>query len=125
MAQVNEFGYDEVVDTFTDLINAVSEFRALFGAGKKFNLMEFLGWAIKNYPNIAEVVNDFGTFWEQLKDITPDEAKAAAAQIKAGIGSDKVNDTITYVITGAAVTYSFVFESIEGGKSIVEYWRNV
>lgn len=119
----NNLSFDEVVDTLTDIIKAVTGFRKAFQGS--FDLMRFLAWALDAYPNLREVFEDFDTFVAQLKDLTPEEAREAVAQIRAAVPADEVNEKVLYVLDGLAGTYSYVVDSYLDGRELVDYWRNV
>ena len=123
MKSQSTLGFDEIVDTLSDLIIAITGFRGLFGG--KFNLMSFLAWAISEYPRIKEAVDDFDTFWSQVKDLDSEEAKAVAAAIRAKVPADAVNEKVLNVITGLALSYSFVDGTVKGGENLFNYWKNI
>jgi len=116
-SKLNKFGYTEIVDTFSDLIAAVVGFLATVKGG--FNLMAFLQYALETYPTVREAVEDFGTFWNELTDLTGEEALDAAAQIKANAPNHPVADKMTQVITIAAVAYDFGADTIEKAGKII------
>lgn len=106
MAKIQEEkGTTEIVDTFIDIINAIARFLETFKG--PFNLMRFLGWAIETYPRIEEAVNDFGTFWAEIEDLTPQEALDATAQIEIGVTKTPVTQKIVDVLKLLALAYDF------------------
>lgn len=118
----NKFGYDEIVDTFVDVITALVAFLALWQG--KFNLMAFLNWAMGNYPRIQEAVNDFGTFTKQLGDLTAEESKAAAAEIANQVPNDKVAQRIARFLTGLALLHGFVLSTVNGATGLYGYFKD-
>lgn len=119
----NDLSYDEVVDTLTDIIKAVTGFRKAFQGS--FDLMRFLAWALDAYPNLREVFEDFDTFLAQLKDLTPEEAQEAVEAIRGAVEPDAVNDRVLYVLQGLAGTYGYVEGTYTGARALVDYWKGI
>ena len=123
----NKFGFTEVVDTFGDLINAAGEdgIRSVFTG--RFELVRFLIEAAELYPTVKEAIDDFGTFWSELKDLTPQESLDAVGAIRARFPvPDPVQEKIIVVLENAALTQDYVQGGvIEGGKRVLEAWKRL
>lgn len=124
----NKFGFDEVIDTLSDLTKAASEsgIRKAFEEGS-FNLMVFLFKAAELYPTIKEAVDDFGTFWQEIKDLTPQESLSVIAGIKANIPNpDPAQAKVISVLQNLALTHKYVQSDVyEGAKALVGEWQKV
>lgn len=118
MAQKNKFGFAEVVDTFSDVIKAVIGFLGTIEGG--FNLVSFFQYALKTYPDLKEVVEDFGTFTAELLDLTPQEALDAVGEIDGRTPDHPVANKIVGFLKIAAVSYDFVDKTIGRVKGISE-----
>lgn len=119
----NKFGYAEVVDTLSDLINAIVAFLAAIKG--KFNLVNFLQFAIAEYSTIQEAVEDFGTFVQELKDLTAQEALNAVAEIEAKTDDHPVANTIVNVLKTGAITYDYIDKTLRGGRGVYDTIRNL
>lgn len=122
MASENKFGFAEVVDTFSDVINAVTAFIATVSGG--FNLLKFLQFALAEYPNLQEVVEDFDTFLKELADLTPQEALDAVGQIDARTDGP-VADGIVNVLKVAAVSYDYIDKTLNGARRILQMVKDL
>jgi len=74
----NLYGYEEVVDTISDEIEIVSKAEERLKDGFQFDDL-FL--VLEEYPRILEFGEDWVEFKTQFKDLTPEEAKEAYAEI--------------------------------------------
>lgn len=122
MAQ-NKFGYAEVVDTFADLINAVVGFLGVTEGG--FNLIVFLQYALKTYPDLKEMVDDFGTFSAELLDLTPQEALDAVGEIDGRTPDHPVANKVVGFLKVCAVSYDFLNKTVGGVRGIVKMAKDL
>jgi len=109
-----KFGYDEIVDTFNDLIEAVAVFTEAFEGG--FNFSKFLFAAAQEYGTIKEAFEDAGTFWTELKDLTPEESLNAVAEIKSNFDDPTpIQAKAIEIIENLALTQDYIQGSVIGG----------
>lgn len=76
--QENKYGFDEVVDTFSDAIEVATGFEGKLKDGIQFTDSFEL---VEQYPKMVEMYNDRKIFAQQLADLTPEETDQAVAQI--------------------------------------------
>ena len=84
--QENKFGFDEVVDTFSDAIEVATGFEKKLKDGLQFtDTFEI----VTQYPKIVEIYNDRKVFAQQFTDLTPEETDKAVEQIAERTGKDE------------------------------------
>lgn len=76
--QENKYGFDEVVDTFSDAIEVATGFEGKLKDGIQFTDSFEL---VEQYPKMVEMYNDRKIFAQQLADLTPEETDQVVAQI--------------------------------------------
>lgn len=124
-AQDRGLGFDEVVDTLTDLAKAEIAFRNSFPGGK-FDLGKFILAAASQYPNLEEVFNDFDTFADQVSDLNAAETAQVYAQVYTNLTPDEQQRSRILRATrffGAAWTY--ILDTISNGKNLLEIGKSV
>lgn len=83
MERKNEFGFDEVVDTSCDAIEATD---MLVEATKDGVGLNDAGALFSVSAKVGEIVKDSKVFIKQLRDLTPDESTEANYQIAKRLG---------------------------------------
>lgn len=121
---VNELGFDEVVDTFSDAfeIAIFVEDRLKDGPG----LDDFIA-AFPQFPKLAEIYNDRKIFAAQMVDLTTEEAKEAVRAIaeRVGVSESVVAQKGTLALAIAARIYKLYRDSREEAELIVRDIRNL
>lgn len=117
----NKFGYAVIVATIVELVVAISEFRKVVEKGKKFNLMEFLAWAIGNYPRIKTAYENLEEFGQEVVDLSAEESRNAIAEIELKSPKDPVSIKIVNFLKLLVLAYSFIDQTIAGGKFLYLY----
>lgn len=123
----DKFGKAEVQDTLGDVVEAVGPNGIRSAFQGKFELVKFLIEAAEVYPTIREAIDDFPVFWQEFKDLTPQESLEVVAGIKARHPEpDEVQKTVINVLENAALTQDYIQNKvIGGGAKLVEQWKNV
>lgn len=85
--QTNEFGYDEVVETFSRSILLVREFVKALADGVQVTDALVI-W--KQYPNMEHLVQNAKTFRKQFLDLNAEESAAAYAEISKRTGEPEL-----------------------------------
>jgi hypothetical protein len=129
MSKQNKFGVEEVKDTFKYLIHAVGPDGirdAIPAKGEKFDLLRFMLAAVNEYPKIQEMIKDFGTFWTEIKDITPEEAKEVAAYLRSQYPTPgEVQEIVLYNLENMALTQDWIqYNVLRDGALLLERWGN-
>lgn len=113
----NELGFDEVVDTSVDILDAASLIAAALSDGVQIS---DLGVLFSIAPKVVEIKRDGKAAVAQLIDLSPDEAAEAAIQIAERTGKPatgiiaRVNEGFTLTVR----TYRFVTD----GTHLVQDW---
>lgn len=111
-------GFDEVVDTAVDVLEAADTLAQSLKDGFQFTDIPAL---ISVAPKAQEIAKDGRTAINQLLDLTPDEAEAAVAEIARRTGRNpsgiivKVNEGFTLV----ARTY----RTVKNGVLLAQDWQ--
>lgn len=124
---IGKWGVDEVIDTLGYVVHAAGPNgvrKAIPKKGEKFDLVKFLFAAANEYPEIKEAVEDFSTFWQQLKDIFPEESKQVAAALRQKYPNpDPVQEELLYNIENLALTQEWIQYSVLGnGSDLLKRW---
>lgn len=95
MANFDDLGYDEVVDTICDVIDLGKNVRNVFADG--FQVIPDLIALTPEFFKVQEIMADAPMAIQQLKNLSVDEAKKAHAEIakRTGLHEDKVVDAVT------------------------------
>lgn len=132
----NKLGFNEVVDTFIDLIKAEVAFRKTVVNGK-FDLGRFLITSAGQFPVIEEGIKDFPTFWAEVKDLLALEAAVAYTRIVEGLTAEEAEKSVildvvlvltkTYVYADDAVKTAeqFYQKQVAQGKELLALLRNI
>jgi hypothetical protein len=124
MIAENKFGYDEIVDTVSDMAKA--EVKAYDTFKGKFDLARALTWAIGEYATIKEAYEDFETFEAQIKDLFADEGMEAIAAIGSKLTEDEKGRSRLYKIAlFAAFGYKNTTTVIELGEQQLALGRSI
>lgn len=113
----NELGFDEVVDTSVDILDAASLIAAALSDGVQIS---DLGVLFSIAPKVVEIKRDGKAAVAQLIDLSPDEAAEAAIQIAERTGKPatgiiaRVNEGFTLTVR----TYRLVTD----GTHLVQDW---
>ena len=115
----NNFGYDEVVDTVTDLVKAEVKAYSVFKG--KIDLAKVITWALGEYPNIKEAVEDWPVFEQQVTDLFADEGLQALEAISRNLSDAEKDQSRLYKLAVfGAVGYKNTITVIELGKQQLE-----
>jgi len=95
MANFDDLGYDEVVDTICDVIDLGKNVKNVFADG--FQLIPDLIALTPEFFKVQEIMADAPMAIQQLKNLSVEEAKKAHAEIakRTGLHGDKVVDAVT------------------------------
>ena len=95
MANFDDLGYDEVVDTICDVIDLGKNVKNVFADG--FQVIPDLIALTPEFFKVQEIISDAPMAINQLKNLGVEEAKKAHAEIskRTGVAQDKVVDTVT------------------------------
>ena len=116
MQATNKFGYQEIIDTVVDMATAETKAYSIFEG--KFELTKALTWAIGEYATIKEAFEDFGTFEQEIRDLTPAESLEAIEAISSQLSEDqKGKSRIFKAALFAAIGYQNTTAVIEMGKN--------
>lgn len=111
----NKFGYDEIVDTISDLIDAEVKAYEIFK--DKFDIAKALTWAIGEYATIKEAFDDFAVFEAQMKDLFADEGMRAIEAIAQNLTEAQRNKSRLYKLALFSATgYRNTITIIELGR---------
>lgn len=122
--QENKFGYDEIVDTVSDMAKA--EVKAYDTFKGKFDLARALTWAIGEYATIKEAYEDFGVFEQEVKDLLADEGMQAIQAISEKLTADEKSRSRIYKIAVfSAFGYKNTITVIELGEQQLSLGRAI
>lgn len=124
MQTENKFGYDEIVDTVSDMAKA--EVKAYDTFKGKFDLARALTWAIGEYATIKEAYEDFATFEQQVKDLSADEGMQAIEAISEKLTADEMNRSRIYKLAlFGGVGYKNTITVIDLGEQQLALGRDI
>jgi hypothetical protein len=95
MANFDDLGYDEVVDTICDVIDLGKNVKSVFADG--FQVIPDLIALTPEFFKVQEIIGDAPLAINQLKNLSVEEAKKAHEAIakRTGVAQDKVVSTVT------------------------------
>ena len=117
-------GVEEIKDTLTDLLEAIDKFEGTLKGGK-FDLVKFFGFAMDAYPKVQEVIEDFPTFVAEVKDLSVEESKELVEVLNDVKLDNKYSGKVAYSLVGILLSYHFLGSTFEGGKTMLEYWKEL
>ena len=99
-------GIEEIKDTLTDLLESIDKFEGTLNGGK-FDLVKFFAFAMDAYPKVQEVIEDFPTFVEEIKDLSVEESKELVEVLNDVKLDNKYSEKVAYSLVGILLSYHF------------------
>lgn len=118
-----KYGFTEIVDTLTDLVNAANKFSE--SVKGRFDIMRFLSFALDTYPKVQEAIQDWDVFVSELKELTPQEALDAVAQIELNTPKTPVSSKMVDTLKLLALTYDYVNKTWVGGDLLLRFGKGI
>lgn len=124
MQKENLLGYDEVVDTAADAIEAAQAIREALADGLD---LSDVGAVFKAAPRLVEIYRDRNTFVAQLADLTPEESLLAAAAIaeRTNIPNDRVLEKANEALFLLARTHQAVIGGVDLAQDWIEWGKSL